>query len=274
MFYRFLIACILVLGVTFLYSILIKKDSGENISLLSKKGWILGLFLFGGYLFQTVGLRYTTPSNAAFITSLSVILVPCVMIFRGNKVTKPVILSVSLAFIGLAFLTIDFTNIQVNPGDIIILGTAISIALQIVLTGEFVKEESALNLSLTQLLSMTVLSFVFAIIFEPTSYRVLTNFSNTVIYAVIFTAILATSYAYFVQTFSQKTINAIVIAIIYTLEPIFALIISLLLQIENLTIARAIGMTLILLGTFIAIIQENRQTSIEFENQQSLLKIE
>ncbi|RYD03957.1 hypothetical protein N752_17900 [Desulforamulus aquiferis] len=41
-----------------------------------KAGIIIGIFLFAGYAFQTVGLKYTTASNAGFITGLAVILVP------------------------------------------------------------------------------------------------------------------------------------------------------------------------------------------------------
>ncbi|HQD41910.1 MAG TPA: EamA family transporter, partial [Bacillota bacterium] len=36
-----------------------------------KNGAILGLLLFIGYAFQTVGLNYTTASNSAFITGFS-----------------------------------------------------------------------------------------------------------------------------------------------------------------------------------------------------------
>ncbi|HWJ03488.1 MAG TPA: DMT family transporter, partial [Verrucomicrobiae bacterium] len=39
-------------------------------------GTLIGLFLFGGYSFQTIGLKYTSASNAGFITGLSVVLVP------------------------------------------------------------------------------------------------------------------------------------------------------------------------------------------------------
>src|SRR5579859_6869261 len=48
-------------------------------------GLILGVFLFGGYIFQTSGLNYTTPSKAAFITEFSVILVPLIMLLQGAR---------------------------------------------------------------------------------------------------------------------------------------------------------------------------------------------
>src|ERR1700728_1961608 len=39
-------------------------------------GMQIGFFLFGGFAFQTAGLKYTTPSKAAFITGSCVIFVP------------------------------------------------------------------------------------------------------------------------------------------------------------------------------------------------------
>jgi len=42
----------------------------------SVAGFLAGLFLLGGYAFQTLGLQYTSASKAGFITGLSVVLVP------------------------------------------------------------------------------------------------------------------------------------------------------------------------------------------------------
>jgi len=48
-------------------------------------GFVLGLFLFAGYLFQTWGLVYTTPSKSAFLTGFSVILVPLVLMLSSFR---------------------------------------------------------------------------------------------------------------------------------------------------------------------------------------------
>ncbi len=51
-------------------------------------GAALGLFLFGGFFFQTLGQVYTTPSKCAFITGFSVVLVPIIMLFRGARLRR------------------------------------------------------------------------------------------------------------------------------------------------------------------------------------------
>ena len=75
----------------------------KNINkMILKKGSLIGIFLFLGYTFQTVGLKYTTATKAGFITGLSVILVPIIShFFIREKISKNSILGVILAFIGL-----------------------------------------------------------------------------------------------------------------------------------------------------------------------------
>src|ERR1700691_6350984 len=45
----------------------------------------IGFFMLGGYVFQTAGLQFTTPSRAAFITGSSVILVPIILAIFGRR---------------------------------------------------------------------------------------------------------------------------------------------------------------------------------------------
>lgn len=267
LFYRFLLASIITLVFTYGY-ILFKREKITKITIFNKKGWFLGIFLFGSYLFQTIGLYYTSPSNAAFITSLSVILVPLILVLKGNKLNKLNIISFSVATIGLALITINFSTFQLNLGDVVVLGTAIALAIQIVYTGEFAKDNSVLELTIAQLLCTTVLSLLTALIFEFNSFQPAQNFSETVIVALIFTALLATFYGYLVQTGSQKVVSPLVIAIIFTFEPIFALLVSLWVGEEVLNIIRVVGMMLIILATILAIYQENSKLDKESFNQE------
>jgi drug/metabolite transporter (DMT)-like permease len=64
--YRFLAAALL------LAAIRPRLAAGAQPGLLAA-GAVAGLALFAGYGFQTVGLQYTTASNAGFITGLAVV---------------------------------------------------------------------------------------------------------------------------------------------------------------------------------------------------------
>jgi drug/metabolite transporter (DMT)-like permease len=189
------------------------------------------------------------------------------LVFNGKKLSTYVILANLIATIGLALLTIDFSNFSINIGDIIVLGTAVSIAIQILLTDKFVKDEKVIILTLSQFFNMALLSFIVAVIFEPVFFISFDNFSNTVWIALLVTVIFATIYAFLVQTFAQKdTINPSLIAIIFAFEPVFALIYSLFVGEETLGIIRLLGMTLILLATFIVIKKEDMGTEMELHH--------
>lgn len=73
----------LYLGLRFLLAFaVLALLSPQNIGKVNRHslttGMIMGLVLLFGYAFQTVGLQYTTSSNAGFITGVSVVLVPII----------------------------------------------------------------------------------------------------------------------------------------------------------------------------------------------------
>lgn len=215
--------------------------------------------MYSSFFFQTFGLKETTPSNAAFITGMNVMLVPIILVFKGKKLQlNPTIYANILATIGIALLTINFSNFSVNFGDIIILGTAISIAIHIILTGDYVEKESAIMLTISQFMSLAVLGLLGALIFEPTLFSSINTFSNAIWIALFITVLFATIFAFFTQTFAQKNaISPITIAIIFAFEPIFALMYSLYIGEEFLDAIKLIGMILILVATFMVIIKKD-----------------
>jgi drug/metabolite transporter (DMT)-like permease len=73
-------------------------------------GALLGVFLWAGYSFQTVGLKLTTPSKSAFITGLAVVLVPIIVAISGRRVpNRWTLIGVACAFSGLYLMTISET---------------------------------------------------------------------------------------------------------------------------------------------------------------------
>lgn len=269
LFYRFFFTTFIALFLFFIIKVFFTPNPKitDIKELFSSKGWFLGLLLYGSYFFQTFGLQFSTPANAAFITGLSVILVPIVLIFKGHPIKKEAGFAFLIAFIGLLFLTVNFSNLSINEGDILVLGTAIFLSFQIVYTGEFVKKESALQLTMSQFLSLGILSFLTTFLFGLDEFTPIQNFSESIWFALLLTVVFATIYAFFTQTYSQKTINPVIIAIIFTFEPIFALLTSLWLGQESLTTFRAIGMFLIMLATYIAIISEQKsQKKLQIQN--------
>jgi len=213
-------------------------------------GVLVGLFMFVGYTFQTLGLKYTTATNAGFITGLSVVLVPLLYglmtrIFPGIGS----IVGVLLAGGGLYMMSFGTTG-SFTPayGDLLVLICAIGFALQIVLVSRYSPHFRAFPFTMVQILTVGVLSLLGGIMFEP----VPASLNREVVLSLLLTAIPATAVAFLIQNAMQKHTTPTRTAIIFTTEPIFAAVFAHLYAGEILTSAIVGGGFLIIAGMLIA----------------------
>ncbi|MGC5326570.1 DMT family transporter [Brevibacillus sp. SYSU BS000544] len=221
---------------------------------LVKSGAFLGLWLFGGYALQTVGLLYTSPSKAGFITGLCVVLVPLFsFLLLKDKIKWPATVGVIMAVFGLYLLTTS-GSLALNLGDMLVFGCAICFALQIVLTGKFAPKYDALPLAITQIGSVAVLSFLYALFFEDwqAMFDPQVMLVPDVAWGLFITSIPATALAFLAQTSFQKYTTSTRVALIFSLEPVFAAITSYLWIHEILTGLQILGCTLIFSGMIFA----------------------
>ncbi len=206
-------------GLATLITILIVN---KNIITLTKNefigGTLCGFFLFLGYAFQNFGLMNTTATKSAFITSISVLIVP-LLLFAMNiqKVKLRIWVAVLLATLGLYLLILPGGGI--NFGDVITFGCAISFALHIIFQDYYLKKEiRLLPFFCIQLASVTLISFIHAQLFEPETII----WSTRLINAIIITGIFATLIAFFTMIWAQKILNPSETAIIFAMEPVAA----------------------------------------------------
>ena len=212
------------------------------------KGVALGGLLFSGYAWQTVGLQYTTASNAGFITGLSVVFVPALVTLTTWKLPSPgLILGILCALGGLALLSVG-DRLQLNKGDLMVLVCALSFALHIFFVGRYAPQTNATVLASVQILTVSVLSG-FSSLFSP---QPMMHFSTNVWIALLVTAIPATSLAFFVQTKMQQFTTPTHTALIFSMEPVFAAISAFFFAGEILTLRGLLGAGLVLVGMLIA----------------------
>jgi len=240
---RFLLAFVL-LALFFLRSM--KRDRNLIIP-----GFVLGLFLFLGYFFQTMGLKYTTSSHSGFITGLYVVFTPifAVLIIR-EKISLKVIIAVLLSLTGLYLLS----NIEggMNFGDFLTLLCAISYAIQVVLVTKYSRMYDPTSLTVVEL------AFVFLLsaggwAWEGFYYEI----NGIMLFGVIFTGIFATALAILAQTHAQRVIPSSHAAVIYTTEPVFAGIFSYILLGETMGLRGIVGAALILLGMLLVALDKS-----------------
>jgi drug/metabolite transporter (DMT)-like permease len=218
-------------------------------------GAATGIFLGLGYEFQTTGLRLTSASKSAFITGISVVLVPLFLIlFWGRKIRTWTALGVLAAVIGLFLLTVPasesgFGNWEsVNRGDLLTLGCAISFGFQIIFLGRATERHPFAQIGFLQVAASAVLMGIAAPIFE----RPHIAWTPQVILALAITALLGTAAAFTIQAWAQQFTSPTHTALIFSLEPVFAWITSYIALGERLGARAAIGAFLILGGVLIS----------------------
>lgn len=221
------------------------------------KGFLVGVFLFLGYMTQTIGLQYTTASNAGFITGLNVVIVPLLVALHQKRFPpQAIIWGTVCAAIGLAFLSIG-DNLSINSGDPIVLICAFCFAAQIFFTGRFAPDVNATVLTTFQLLTVTLLSGLSALILpQPTM-----TFTPYVWFGLILTALACTSLAFFIQTKMQQFTSESHTAIILSAEPVFSAVFAYLLAGELLSTRGYFGAALVLGGILISELGNLRKSS-------------
>jgi drug/metabolite transporter (DMT)-like permease len=182
-------------------------------------GFISGFLLFLGYSFQNFGLMHTTASKSAFITSVSVLLVPLLLVmFNLQKVKWRIWIAVLIASVGL-FLLILPSGGGLNLGDILTSGCAISFAFHIIAQDLYLKKKvRILPFFCVQLGFVTLFSLLNSQIFEPQSIV----WSDQLVTAIIITGLLATFTAFLMMIWAQKFLNPSETAIIFSIEPLSA----------------------------------------------------
>lgn len=216
-------------------------------------GIFVGIFLFGGYSFQTIGLQFTTVSNAGFITGLSVVMVPLFYSILKRSFPSPLVLvGAALAGCGIGLLCLN-EGYTYNFGDILVLACAVSFALHIIAIGRYASQVDATVLASIQIGTVAILSVAAAFVFEPNTPI---QFTKEVWIGLLTTAIPATSLAFFIQSYMQKFTTPMHTAIILSMEPVFAGLFGYLLLNEVLGARGLWGAALVLAGMILSEIRE------------------
>lgn len=225
-------------------------------------GIVVGLFLFGGYAFQTIGLQFTTASKSAFLTSLSVPMVPLAAALVYRKVPRRFeLLGVLAASAGMVLLTLPAGAgiAGVNRGDWLSFVCAVSFAGQVIAVTHFAGRAPFEAIVTVQMLTVTALAlatfwWVEKPVFRPTAQAAA---------SIVATGLLATALAFSVQSWAQKFMTVTRAAIIYSLEPVFAVVTGFVVAGELLTKRATLGAALILFG--ILIVELKRAPAVQHQ---------
>lgn len=216
-------------------------------------GLLVGFFLFAGFLFQTFGLQHTTPSKSAFITSLSVPLVPLVLaVLAPRQLRARALVGIGVATVGMYFLTIPPGSFSLERGDLITSFCAIGFACHIVALGRYAPRFGFSSIAVWQVLAAFALLLVTAPVASSAGWGGLNvRWSGGLLFALGVTAVLGTALAFSVQTWAQQYTSATHAAVLFSLEPVFAAGFSYLVIGERLGGRGFLGAALILAGVLV-----------------------
>ncbi|UCB51729.1 MAG: DMT family transporter [Candidatus Zixiibacteriota bacterium] len=220
-----------------------KKICFEEKGIL-KAGIIIGIFLFFGFGFQTLGLKYTAASKSAFITGLFVVMIPPLsFLILREKVRVSSVSGVILAVSGLYLLTRP-KGAEFNVGDLFTFFCAIAFSLHVIFVQIYTRRFDFFTLTFIQMVVTTFLSLPFMFAFET----VRLVYHPYLLLAILVCAIFATALGLYIQNRWQKDTTTVKAALIYAMEPVFAAVFSYLLLSELLGWLGILGGGLILSG--------------------------
>lgn len=214
-----------------------------------RKGGTIGIFLFLAFLFQTVGLQYTTASKNAFLTAVNIVIVPFLTwIILKERIPKKGLVGALVTLIGISFLSLDFNNLtMINKGDMFTLICAIFFALHIFSTDYYVKDIKAGIIMVSQMGTAALLSWIAVILSGETQMTL----NATTLQPILYLGLVSTMVAFGIQTWSQQRTTSTETAVILSTEAFFGMLASIIMLGENITVPMIIGAILIFIGILI-----------------------
>jgi drug/metabolite transporter (DMT)-like permease len=209
-----------------------------------RRGSILGLLLFIGFSFQTVGLQYTSASKSAFITGRLVVFTPlCQLLIERKRPSTGNFLGVVLVTLGLYLLTSPQGS-GFNLGDGLTLVCAFCFAVYIVLLDVYARGNDPVHLTFLQFVSTAILGIAGIAFLEHPRISVTPESAG----AVVFLTVMATIVALYIQTKYQSSTTPTRAALIFSLEPVIAAVVAYLALGERIGMLGIAGGSVILAG--------------------------
>ena len=259
---RFTIALI---GLSFVFFKRLKKiTKGDLIA-----GIVLGVLMFISYIFQTYGLKYTTASKNAFLTTSYVVMVPFLnwMISR-KKPDSYGIFAAFLAIVGIGFLSLQ-GDMSINPGDLLTLMCGVFFALHLIYIDRFTVKSDPIILTVLQIGVSGILSWICAPLVDGALPSIQGGQAmSELVMSLLYLGIASTMVGFLLQNIGQKYTEPSTAALLLSMESVFGVLFSVLMLGEVLSVRMAYGCILI----FVAIIIS--ETKIEFLQGRRLKKNE
>ena len=232
-----------------------------------RAGATLGTLLGGGMLLQAAGQVTTTATKSAFITSIATPLVPLVayLISRARP-TRANLAGVVVAFLGGVLLLVPSIEggageassslFRLNTGDVLTLGCTIFFATHITLMERFTRVCDVRRLTVVQICTASLLlaaGWAITAGADANLHALLPTGAGEA-WRLIYLALVGTVAAFLLWAWGQRGVSAVRAAVIFNMEPIFAMLFAVALRGSSELLAgwAALGACLVIAGVLIS----------------------
>lgn len=218
---RFWIGALVILPISYLRS---KKDTGkstfwvasDNKMITIKGAFFDSIAIFLGVSLQQIGIAYTTPGKAAFLVSLSIVFVPIIGMFLGEKIKSLQWVGVFTAVVGVSLISLN-EQLQINVGDFMMIGSAFFLAINTIVSGYYNKTVESLKYTLIRFVFAAIICTIISFLTETTNLEMVKN----ALPFILFAGIISSGVGYTLQSIAQINLDDLTTALILSLESVF-----------------------------------------------------
>jgi drug/metabolite transporter (DMT)-like permease len=228
-----------------------KKMLRVNLKTISY-ATIQGFLLFLVFALSLLGLETTSASNAGFILSLTVVLVPIfTSLIEKRLPSRAVSFAIVCTMIGITTLTFN-ESLSFHTGDLLVAIAAVSYSIYLILNSKFTKSVESVSYGIYQLGVAGIFSTILCLLFETP--QIPTNTTGWI--AILGLGIICTAFCFIAQAVIQQYTSPTHTGLIFSLEPIFASVFAMMFLGEVLTTQLLIGGAFILAGNLVAQLEQ------------------
>ncbi len=205
-----------------------------------------GCVLFAGSALQQAGLKFTTAGNAAFITTLYIVLVPIILvIFLREKIRWIAWVAAGVAISGSLLLSTGGT-LHLAPGDDLEMAASIMWALDVIIVSRAVQHVDILTFSVGHYLVAGALNILITLWMPAPLAGIAAGW-----WTIVYIGVLSTAIGYTLQALGQKYAPPTDATILLGMESVFAALAGFIFLDEKMSPVQLAGCAMIFLAVVI-----------------------
>ncbi len=213
-----------------------------------KHGLLLGVLLGIAFYAVMIGLRGTTTGNAGFLLGCTSVFVPLLCALKSRKWTFRILLAAAVSVSGIGLMTLQ-SGFRLRPGDLFCMLSALLYSFYIILAGGFLRNDNPLRIGVIQFSGAAAAAGTGVLISSETAFLPATL---PVWGEILFLGIFCSAAGFMLQMSAQKKLSPEYVSLLYSSEPVFAMILGLIFLAEPLSAGRLGGAALILCGILLS----------------------